>query len=68
MAWINDLTRETSGGAVGQATQFVVGAADESDRQIYHRVDQMYTDWNLKVALQIRWSGCRGNPCGCPGS
>ena len=48
MAWINDLTRETSGGAVGQATQFVVGAADESDRQIYRRVDQMYTHWNLK--------------------
>ena len=48
MAWINELTASTSGGAVGQATQFVVGAADESDRQIYRRVDQMYTDWNLK--------------------
>ena len=48
MAWINDLTGAGSGGAVGQATQFVVGAADESDRQIYRRVDQMYTDWNLK--------------------
>ena len=48
MAWINDLTGASSGGAVGQATQFVVGAADESDRQIYRRVDQMYTDWNLK--------------------
>ena len=48
MAWINDLTGASSGGAVGQATQFVVGAADESDRQIYRRVDQMYRDWNLK--------------------
>lgn len=48
MAWINELTAASSGGAVGQATQFVVGAADESDRQIYGRVDQMYTDWNLK--------------------
>ena len=48
MAWINELTGASSGGAVGQATQFVVGAADESDRQIYRRVDQMYTDWNLK--------------------
>ena len=48
MAWINEFTASTSGGAVGQATQFVVGAADESDRQIYRRVDQMYTDWNLK--------------------
>ena len=48
MSWINELTASTNGGAVGQATQFVVGAADESDRQIYRRVDQMYTDWNLK--------------------
>ena len=40
MAWINELTASSSGGAVGQATQFVVGAADESDRQIYRRVDQ----------------------------
>ena len=48
MAWIDELTRDTRGGAVGQATQFVVGAAEESDRQIYRRVDQMYTDWNLK--------------------
>ena len=48
MAWINELTAASSGGAVGQATQFVVGAADESDRRIYRRVDQMYTDWNLK--------------------
>ena len=48
MAWIDELTRDTRGDAVGQATQFVVGAAEESDRQIYRRVDQMYTDWNLK--------------------
>ena len=48
MSWIDELTRESCGGAVGQATQFVVGAAEESDRQIYRRVDQMYTDWNLK--------------------
>ncbi len=48
MSWIDELTRNSRGGAVGQATQFVVGAAEESDRQIYRRVDQMYTDWNLK--------------------
>ena len=48
MAWINELTRQGSSGAVGQATQFVVGAADESDRQIYRRVGQLYADWNLK--------------------
>ena len=48
MSWINGLTRSTTGGAVGQATQFVVGAADESDSDIFRRVDQLYGDWNLK--------------------
>ena len=62
MAWINDLTRATSGGAVGQATQFVVGAADESDRQIYHRVDQMYTDWNLKRVYYPPFRPARHTP------
>ena len=48
MSWINDLTQASSGGAVGQATQFVVGAAEESDADIFRRVDQLYGDWNLK--------------------
>ena len=48
MSWINGLTKATSGGAVGQATQFVVGAAEESDADIFKRVDQLYGDWNLK--------------------
>ena len=48
MSWIDDLTRSSSGGAVGQATQFVVGAAEESDADIFQRVDQLYGDWNLK--------------------
>jgi predicted DNA-binding helix-hairpin-helix protein len=26
----------------------VVGAADETDRDIFGRIDQLYTDWNLK--------------------
>ena len=48
MEWINDLTRSSAGGAVGQATQLVVGAADESDVDILDRVDQLYDEWNLK--------------------
>ena len=48
MSWIDGLTRSSTGGAVGQATQFVVGAADESDADIFRRVDQLYGDWNLK--------------------
>ena len=50
MEWINDLNREKTGGAVGQATQFVVGAANESDRELFHRIDQLYGEWNLKRA------------------
>lgn len=50
MSWINDLIRNRYGenGAVGQATQFVVGAADETDWDILQRVRQLYKDWNLK--------------------
>ena len=62
MSWIDDLTKESSGGAVGQATQFVVGAADESDRQIYRRVDQMYTDWNLKRVYYPPFRPARHTP------
>ena len=48
MKWIDELNRERSGGAVGQVTQFVVGAANESDREVFQRIDQLYGDWNLK--------------------
>ena len=48
MSWIHQLTQASSSGAVGQATQMVVGAADESDSDIFQRVDQLYGDWNLK--------------------
>ena len=62
MSWIDELTRESRGGAVGQATQFVVGAAEESDRQIYRRVDQMYTDWNLKRVYYPPFRPAWGTP------
>ncbi len=48
MGWIHQLTQASSDGAVGQATQMVVGAADETDAAIFDRVDQLYSDWNLK--------------------
>ena len=48
MGWIDQMTRQGTGGAVGQVTQMVVGAADETDRDIFGRIDQLYTDWNLK--------------------
>ena len=39
MKWIHELTRSHNDGAVGQATQMVVGAADETDLDIFHRMD-----------------------------
>ncbi len=48
MSAINRLTREDGTGAFGQVTQMVVGAADESDWEIYERMDQLYTQWNFK--------------------
>ena len=47
MKWINDLTMGETKGAVGQATQFVVGASDESDLDIFNRVDQL--DWLKRI-------------------
>jgi predicted DNA-binding helix-hairpin-helix protein len=62
MDWIDRLTRESTGGTVGQATQFVVGAADESDRQIFQRIDQLYTDWNLKRVYYAPFRPARCTP------
>jgi len=62
MGWIDKLTRADNGGAVGQATQFVVGAADESDADILRRIDQLYTDWNLKRVYYSAFRPVRYTP------
>ena len=48
METIHDLTQARYGSAVGQATQLVVGAADETDWDIYLRQQQLYGEWGLK--------------------
>ena len=48
MTWIDELKRGPTNGAIGQATQLVVGAADESDLDILNRISQLYADWELK--------------------
>src|SRR5690606_25787778 len=48
MAWVKEITQEKYGGAVGQATQMVVGAADESDVDVYTRMRNLYDDLHLK--------------------
>ena len=62
MSWIDKLTRGGSGGAVGQATQLVVGAADESDWDIFNRVDQLYTQWDLKRVYYAAFRPVRHTP------
>ena len=48
MGRISDLMQEHYGGAVGQATQMVVGAADESDWDIYTRMASLYGNYGFK--------------------
>ena len=51
-----------NGGAVGQATQLVVGAADETDRQIFARMDQLYTERKLKRIYYAPFRPVRHTP------
>ena len=60
--WIHKLTEESTGGAVGQATQLVVGAADETDRDIFGRIDQLYTEWKLKRVYYAPFRPVRYTP------
>ena len=62
MSWIDKLTRGDTNGAVGQATQMVVGAADESDADIFRRIDQLYKDWNLKRVYYTAFRPVRYTP------
>ena len=73
MRWVDDLIRRdasradgqsggASKGAVGQATQMVVGAADESDWDIFQRIDQLYTDWNFKRVYYSPFQPVRYTP------
>ena len=48
MSAIHQFTQEDGTGAFGQVTQMVIGAADESDWQIYQRMNQLYTQWDFK--------------------
>ena len=60
--WIHDLTASRNGGAVGQATQLVVGAADETDRQIFARMNQLYTERKLKRIYYAPFRPVRHTP------
>ncbi len=48
MSAIHNHVQEDGTGAKGQVTQMVVGAADESDWDIYKRMTQLYGEWGFK--------------------
>ena len=62
MEWIDRLTRSTTNGAVGQATQLVVGAADETDWDIFERIEQLYGQWDLKRVYYAAFRPVRHTP------
>ncbi len=62
MQWIDELKRGPTRGAVGQATQLVVGAADETDLDILNRISQLYADWDLKRVYYAPFRPVRHTP------
>ena len=68
MSWIDEMMRGDdrrvgrARGAVGQATQMVVGAADESDWDVFERMDQLYSDWNFKRVYYSPFQPVRYTP------
>ena len=62
MRWIDQFTRAKTGATVGQATQMIVGAAEESDADILARMDQLYSDWKLKRVYFVPFRPVRYTP------
>ena len=68
MSWVDKLIKRNPQGTqgkgvtVGQATQMVVGAADESDWDIFERIDQLYGEWNFKRVYYAPFQPVRYTP------
>lgn len=62
MSWIDRLTKARTGETVGQATQMIVGAAEESDADILGRITQLYGDWKLKRVYYVPFRPVRYTP------
>lgn len=63
MVWINRLTEEQPGLArAGQITQFVVGAAGESDLDLLQTTDRLYREIKLRRAYFSAFSPIAGTP------
>ena len=66
MGWVANLMRRNQGSGkgatVGQATQMVVGAANESDWDIFKRMEQLYGEWNFKRVYYAPFQPVRYTP------
>ena len=62
MQRINSLMQQTYGGVIGQATQLVVGAADETDWDIYARMRSLYADSGFKRVYYSAFRPVRYTP------
>ncbi len=62
MKRISELMLERYGGVVGQATQLVVGAADESDWDIFTRMRTLYGEYGFKRVYYSAFRPVRHTP------
>jgi predicted DNA-binding helix-hairpin-helix protein len=61
MGWVRQL-REMGGARAGQTTQFVVGAADESDKEILTTTARLYKDMKLRRVYFSAFQPVEGTP------
>ncbi len=62
MRWIAELLESRSGNARSHTTQFVVGASDETDREIVGRAADLYADLGLARAYYSKFQPVPGTP------
>jgi len=63
MQWARELIANRSGrGSKSQTTQFVVGAADETDREILDQTDRLYRDMDLARVYFSAFQPIPGTP------
>ncbi|MEW6189466.1 MAG: putative DNA modification/repair radical SAM protein, partial [Actinomycetota bacterium] len=62
MKWVKSLTSQENFLPAGQTTQFVVGAADESDREILETTDYLYREVNLTRAYFSAFQPLKDTP------
>jgi predicted DNA-binding helix-hairpin-helix protein len=62
MTWISDLLESRTLNARSHTTQFVVGASDETDREIVTRAHHLYTGLGLARAYYSKFQPVPGTP------